>query len=297
MTFPLGLLGVDIELRSGDARNGIYLVDHAPVVVLDGVPFRLSDPTAYIGACFDEIVASFAEHGRLDDALLTLAREERDRAVHDPFIDASAIAPTALDFTDGETQGSPARFDPDASSPLAPLLEAIRAEPLEAVLAKWVGDLPRGDERTIAELGPGAGLLARRLATHADTLVLADRSLRALLTAGDDLAAELCIMDADWFGFRDASLDVIIAQNVIDLLRAPFAFLEDVSRALRPGGHLILSTPDPWAWRGEREVLEQLLSECGLTLRRFEDDRLWLREHSPRELQVFRVQLVCAERT
>lgn len=50
--------------------------------------------------------------------------------------------------------------------------------------------------------------------------------------------------DGDSIGLRDESADIVWAGEVIEHVRSPRLFLQEVARVLRPGGLLVLSTPN-----------------------------------------------------
>jgi 2-polyprenyl-3-methyl-5-hydroxy-6-metoxy-1,4-benzoquinol methylase len=86
--------------------------------------------------------------------------------------------------------------------------------------------------------------------------------------------------DAEWTGF-----DVVAALHVIEHVRSPAQFVGELSRRLRPGGLLVIETPDigsaPFRWLGprwrqfipehyyffDRSTLARLLGERGFALR------------------------------
>ena len=46
--------------------------------------------------------------------------------------------------------------------------------------------------------------------------------------------------------FADASFDVVFSSQVLEHVFSPDAFLAEIGRVLRPGGHLLLTTPFVW---------------------------------------------------
>jgi 2-polyprenyl-3-methyl-5-hydroxy-6-metoxy-1,4-benzoquinol methylase len=56
------------------------------------------------------------------------------------------------------------------------------------------------------------------------------------------------VADAERFDLR-RSFDVIVAGDIIEHLGNLNGFLQCCKRHLRPGGRLLISTPNPWYWR------------------------------------------------
>ena len=54
--------------------------------------------------------------------------------------------------------------------------------------------------------------------------------------------------DAQSMPFKEASFDSIVAGELIEHLDRPWDFLEEAYRVLRPGGHLLITTPNKEAW-------------------------------------------------
>lgn len=119
--------------------------------------------------------------------------------------------------------------------------------------------LRRGER--VLDLGCGEGRHA--IAVHAlravDTVAV-DLSLDDLKTAGErrrELAAQLpgqglfavLAGDALCLPFADHSFDAVICSEVLEHIPDWRAALVEISRVLRPGGHLCVSVPRPWCER------------------------------------------------
>jgi len=86
-----------------------------------------------------------------------------------------------------------------------------------------------GPETYAVEIGCGAGF--SELFLHAGTLELTDAEPRPWAKR---------VVDALALPYADASIDVLIANNVIHHLAFPDRFLRGAARVLRPGGHLLI---------------------------------------------------------
>lgn len=105
----------------------------------------------------------------------------------------------------------------------------------------------------VGEVGVGAGDFARfAFAEKPRTLVLIDVSpARMELLAQEfgrrsgDVEVKLVLANAQTMtGVEDASLDLLVAKEVIEHLKDYRPFLSECARVLRPGGRLYLTTPN-----------------------------------------------------
>lgn len=122
---------------------------------------------------------------------------------------------------------------------------------VRAALARCLGELRPG------EFGLDLGGGGRRLDPRLVNLDLADLPQVDILAPAAPLP------------FRDATLGLVVAQEVLEHLADPHAALAEIFRVLRPGGLLYLQTP--WMlgwhsgpqdfWRFSREGMAQLLEE------------------------------------
>ena len=86
-----------------------------------------------------------------------------------------------------------------------------------------------GPETYAVEIGCGAGF--SELFLHAGTLELTDAEPRPWAKR---------VVDAQELPYADASVDVLIANNVIHHLAYPDRFFRGAARVLRPGGHVLI---------------------------------------------------------
>ena len=262
--------------------DGALLRNEAGVwPVLGGVPVLVPDPARWLRGAREHVLASLGEVGRLgadDVALLgefcAAVRGVGDAAIDDDFL---ADEEGAVDVVAGPAER------------LVTELLARRTEVVERLVAA-LGSGP------VLEIGCGAGTATRRIGAR--PLVVVDRSVRALLraTAGTDATPVVGLAEA--LPVASEAFGTVVAANVIDLLDDPGAFVAEVARVLRPGGRLVLCTPDPalGAVGGTDEALVDLLEDEGLTVVQDVDGLPWVRSHGPRHHQLYVVRLVVAER-
>lgn len=287
------LSGDALTLVEGDADEGILsatLADEgaesAEYPILGGIPVLVPDAAAFLARHRDAVIAALAEEGRVSRATVALLHELVDGVRGDDY------EAFAEDWTAREVDTKAPGFDLPEGDEGGLIRSLVReGNPWPRIAAA----VP-AEARHVVEVGPGAGPLTALLGRERQ-IVLLDRSLRALFTASRHAKdAQLLLAEAEALPLAPQSTDAIVAANVIDLLADPMAFLSRASEVLRPGGTLVLTTPDPWPWEEDPEMAESLFAHVGLSLEVFEDDLLWVREHGPREMQLYRMQLLIARR-
>ncbi|MFK7992051.1 MAG: class I SAM-dependent methyltransferase [Sandaracinaceae bacterium] len=264
------------------ARAGELRCDCGHVTpVLGGVPILVPDPAVWCARYREAALATLAETGRLTppdlDRLNSWAERTRGVAADrfsDDWVGAEVGAANV-----GMQVGSA------AATELAQWVQARRAQPFEDRLAAHV-------EGAGLEVGCGAATATTALLRRG-SVVSGDMSLRAALHAADK-GASPAVFDAHALPFAGGTFDWIVAANVVDLLDDPAAFLAGALACLRPGGRLVVSTPDP-ALGGDHDVLVPLLDEVGFGIVRVEDGLPWMRAHHARHLEVYINQLVVGQ--
>jgi SAM-dependent methyltransferase len=270
---PLGRVrpGFTGTIRAGDDA----------VFVVHGVPIAMPDPVSWCAQHRDAIIAAVArDGGDVSPVVVALDALVRDaRVTPAPFVD---------DFTPEESRDAPPPRLVDAA------LEALLDES-ETPLAFLAREVPSGG--VIVEVGPGAGGLTALLQMRAKRrFVVIDHSLRAVLLArraGGRRAIGL-VADAAALPLADGAVDVLVAQNVVDILDDADAFFAGATRALRRGGVLALTTPGP-ALDGQGDV-DTRLKKAGFAIERVVDGLRWPRVHGPRHVELWTCRGLLARR-
>ena len=103
----------------------------------------------------------------------------------------------------------------------------------------------------ILETGCGAGYGSCMLSHRARSVVAIDYSPAALRYARERYSAPNLthlLMNCHSLGFADASFDLVVSFEVFEHLEQPDTYLGECRRVLRPGGRLVLSTPNRSSW-------------------------------------------------
>lgn len=105
--------------------------------------------------------------------------------------------------------------------------------------------------RTVLDIGCGDGTAAATAAPllTGHRIVGVDWSQDALTRARARLPYAIRgELSGEGLPFQDASVDAVLFSEVVEHLVDPDAALDEIRRILRPGGHLMLSTPNLAAW-------------------------------------------------
>ncbi|NGO72805.1 class I SAM-dependent methyltransferase [Streptomyces boncukensis] len=163
----------------------------------------------------------------------------------------------------GGRPGSLQRLYEDPATPVASGADRSRRQ--AAILARALGSAPG----TVLDIGCGDGSAAatasRLLRRH--HIVGVDWSQDALRRAASRLTAVRGELSEPGLPFRTDSADAVLFSEVIEHLVDPDAALDELHRVLRPGGHLLLSTPNLAAWYNRALLLvgtQPVFSEVSL---------------------------------
>ena len=118
----------------------------------------------------------------------------------------------------------------------------ISAGPIYDAVWDALAHAPLGD---VLDFGAGTGTLARRLAGEGSVRSVTAADLAP--AAGDDSPAGVRWLTADLnepLALAEGSFDTIAAVEVLEHLENPRAVAREWRRLLRPGGRLVMSTPN-----------------------------------------------------
>jgi 2-polyprenyl-3-methyl-5-hydroxy-6-metoxy-1,4-benzoquinol methylase len=106
-----------------------------------------------------------------------------------------------------------------------------------------------GSPKQVLDVGCSSGYLARRLAERGATVVGIDNDEQAAEEARA-VCEQVLVGDVESMElpFPQHSFDVVLCGDVVEHLRDPEAFLARVRPLLRPGGRLVLTTPNVANW-------------------------------------------------
>lgn len=135
------------------------------------------------------------------------------------------------------------------------MTRGISTAPIYDHFCRMVASVPtRG---ALLDFGSGSGQLLEELHSLGsfETLAGADLMERPRRLAGDVVWSS-CDLNQP-LPYQDGNFDVIVSSEVIEHLENPRAVTREWSRLLRPGGTLILSTPNCESWRSILSLMFQ----------------------------------------
>jgi 2-polyprenyl-3-methyl-5-hydroxy-6-metoxy-1,4-benzoquinol methylase len=102
-----------------------------------------------------------------------------------------------------------------------------------------------GDRRLgrVADIGGGRGQLASALAPRSDAVLLVDYSPPEDGSLPANVRPSQADLNGDW-PVKTASIDFAFALEVIEHLENPRHFFREVTRIVRPGGYIFVTTPN-----------------------------------------------------
>ncbi len=256
-----------------------------PYPVLGEVPVLVADPSAYCATFHDAILAALAEQGLADREVV---------AVVQAFAENRSETAQAFgdDWTSHEAAGEDAPVPVKGAGSKA--LAALQRVAREDGPASWLSRQLRPVKLTL-EVGCGAGERSEVLAQHSERLLVGDLSLRAVFRARARASrheAEVAgvVMNAEALPVRRGTLELLVAEHVVDLLDEPFEFLTQARQALTKKGKLLITTPEPSLGFGEDDALEALAVRAKFKVQERRDGLPWLRVNSSRFVECYLVQ-------
>jgi len=105
------------------------------------------------------------------------------------------------------------------------------------------------DKTRVLDVGCSSGYLARPLTERGCTVIGIERD-EAAAAAAQDVCSEVFVGDVETLTlpFPAESFDVVLCGDLIEHLRDPHRFLKRIRPLLRPGGRLVLTTPNVANW-------------------------------------------------
>ncbi len=256
------------------ARAGRLLRCHdcGPYPILAGIPILVPQPAAWCARHFQAAVAALAQASRLKsidlDTLTAFARAIRDVSP-EPFFDDWTLPEEGVE-----------------RSNLGAGLQFLTKKTRGRTPAEWIASRLVAKTRVL-EVGCGAGRLSERVASVAKRHFVLDRSLKAVLLAQTRSRKAIgCVADAAALPFKDNQVDVVVAENLVDLLDEAELFFEESARC---APRLLLTTPDPSLGRPDFDetALQRATERAGFSCSVNAPHLLWLRENHPRFVEVY----------
>lgn len=252
--------------------------------VLGGVPLLLVDAEGYVGRHRESLVTTLAEADRLSRSTLATIRA---------FAAEEDLVPLADDWTAAEADGEGLPRRGTTAGPLEAIYAPLRGPQGSTVAHAIKLRIPKKIKGDVCIIGAGAGLGAARWLPRTVAPWVVDLSLRGALLATKTLGRGTPVVaDVEDLPFLEDSLDLVVAENVLDLVGDPARACAAIARSLRRGGTAIVSSPDPALGGDDETTLAQLLGEAGLTVTACDDDLLWPRPHSRRRVELYVVQVL-----
>jgi len=142
--------------------------------------------------------------------------------------------------------------------------------------------------RTVLEIGCGRGGFAASLCRRGALVTASDFSSAALELARKEfsgLAIQWMQADIQVLPFADRTFETVVSCETIEHVPSPSRAVEELARVLRPGGHLVLTTPNylgtMGAYRGYLRLRGRPFTEAGQPINQFTmlpRTVLWLKE-------------------
>jgi 2-polyprenyl-3-methyl-5-hydroxy-6-metoxy-1,4-benzoquinol methylase len=129
------------------------------------------------------------------------------------------------------------------------------------LLSEVVGDL---SGKRILDLGCSSGMLLERFRRYDDVSLLAielDPKVREIARGRgiDAEAHQINVYDGDQIGARlpyeNESMDVVLAAEIVEHVVDTQGFINEIARVVRPGGAVLLSTPNILWWKYRLDLL------------------------------------------
>ena len=103
--------------------------------------------------------------------------------------------------------------------------------------------------KLILDAGCGTGRATQRLVREGADVVSLDLGYRLVSYTRDNYTCRPLVGSVIKLPFRDAVFDIVLSTEVIEHTPDPLTAVQELFRIIKPGGHLVLSTPG-WLWQG-----------------------------------------------
>jgi 2-polyprenyl-3-methyl-5-hydroxy-6-metoxy-1,4-benzoquinol methylase len=110
------------------------------------------------------------------------------------------------------------------------------------LIDRFLGDTVRG--RLVLDAGCGVGGLTRALVDRGAHVVALDIGPELAATTRARCRCQAVVGTLTGLGLRTGSFDVVLSSEAIEHTPDPHAALLELYRVVRPGGHLVVSTPN-----------------------------------------------------
>ncbi|MCU0464401.1 MAG: methyltransferase domain-containing protein [Anaerolineae bacterium] len=118
---------------------------------------------------------------------------------------------------------------------------------LEVLVSEFLANVDlRG--KLALDAGTGTGRGAEKLTQHGATVYAADLGFDLVQLARTRSNANTLVASVLDLPFANNTFDVVLSTEVIEHTPDPLASVLEMVRVLKPGGHLVLSTPN-WLWQ------------------------------------------------
>jgi GT2 family glycosyltransferase/2-polyprenyl-3-methyl-5-hydroxy-6-metoxy-1,4-benzoquinol methylase len=178
--------------------------------------------------------------GRWREALLAAFQIVATRVLDDPELAKNGV----VDLTTDDTAGVPAAMEVGGDR-ITPGCTYMQIWLHHAKRYRFAATLARGAD--VLDLGCGVGYGTRMLARAARRVVGVDVSPEALAHAGRAYGGERMAFlgaDARRLPLAGRSFDLVVCLEMLEHVREQDAVLAEAARVLRPGGRLVVSTPN-----------------------------------------------------
>ncbi len=123
--------------------------------------------------------------------------------------------------------------------------------------------------RNCLEVGCGTGRISRAVYPRVEKLTVCDLSGGLASSVARTLSCEFSQEDACELSFLSDNFDIVVSSECIEHTRSPYQAIEEMIRVTRPGGYIVVTTPN--------RLWFPVLQFARLArLRKFDGNEIWL---------------------